>query len=49
MPNGFIELNNTDIYCIRWTGYDEIIKIALRELATGLSDDDLNGLANPDS
>ena len=32
MPNGFIELNNTDIYCIRWTGYDEIIKIALREL-----------------
>jgi len=25
------------------------LKVALRELATGLSDDDLNGLANPDS
>ncbi|HEX3960949.1 MAG TPA: hypothetical protein VHZ03_30745 [Trebonia sp.] len=31
-------------------GTDEAaLKIALRELATGLSDDDLNGLTNPDS
>ena len=31
-------------------GTDEAaLEIALRELATGLSDDDLNGLANPDS
>jgi hypothetical protein len=31
-------------------GTDEAaLKVALRELATGLSDDDLNGLANPDS
>jgi hypothetical protein len=31
-------------------GSDEVsLEIALRELATGLSDDDLNGLANPDS
>jgi hypothetical protein len=31
-------------------GSDEAaLKVALRELATGLSDDDLNGLANPDS
>ena len=29
---------------------DEVsLEVALRELATGLSDDDLNGLANPDS
>jgi hypothetical protein len=31
-------------------GTDEAaLEVALRELATGLSDDDLNGLANPDS
>jgi hypothetical protein len=31
-------------------GGDEVaLEIALRELATGLSDDDLNGLTNPDS
>jgi hypothetical protein len=31
-------------------GKDEAaLKVALRELATGLSDDDLNGLTNPDS
>jgi len=32
MPSGFIELTNTDIFSIRWTGYDEIIKITLKEL-----------------
>ena len=30
-------------------GDEAALEIALRELATGLSDDDLNGLANPDS
>jgi len=30
-------------------GDESALEIALRELATGLSDDDLNGLANPDS
>jgi hypothetical protein len=31
-------------------GADEAaLEVALRELATGLSDDDLNGLTNPDS
>ena len=30
-------------------GDEHALKIALRELATGLSDDDLNGLTNPDS
>jgi hypothetical protein len=30
-------------------GDENALKIALRELATGLSDDDLNGLTNPDS
>jgi hypothetical protein len=31
-------------------GADETaLEVALRELATGLSDDDLNGLTNPDS
>ena len=35
---------------LRAVGDDEsALEIALRELATGLSDDDLNGLANPDS
>jgi hypothetical protein len=30
-------------------GDEAALEVALRELATGLSDDDLNGLANPDS
>jgi hypothetical protein len=30
-------------------GDEASLEVALRELATGLSDDDLNGLANPDS
>ncbi len=33
MPNGFIELNSTAIFSIRWKGYDEIIRLALSELA----------------
>jgi hypothetical protein len=35
---------------LKAAGKDEAaLEIALRELATGLSDDDLNGLTNPDS
>ena len=30
-------------------GDEAALETALRELATGLSDDDLNGLTNPDS
>ncbi len=33
MLSGFIELNSKDIFSIRWKGYDEIIKLALNELA----------------
>ena len=34
MPSGFIELSNFDIFSIKWRGYDEIIRITLRELET---------------
>lgn len=33
MSNGFIELNSTAVFSIRWKGYDEIIRLALSELA----------------
>lgn len=32
MANGFIILKDKSIFIIRWTGYDEIIRIAINEL-----------------
>ena len=31
--NGFITLENGEDFSIRWTGYDEIIRIAIKELS----------------
>ena len=31
--NGFITLENGENFSVRWTGYDEIIRIAIKELS----------------
>ena len=31
--NGFIKLENGENFSVRWTGYDEIIRIAIKELS----------------
>jgi len=31
--NGFITLENGEDFSVRWTGYDEIIRIAIKELS----------------